>query len=106
MDTYGSPWRHWLAILENVSRPTTVFLTVGQWQMATAREIREALGLAGLQVPPGIAVKLHRLATDYLLGSPALSGASVVEALEAVPAQKGSARYIGLHLLPGPGATA
>lgn len=29
IDTYGSPWGHWLALLPNVTRPVTVFLTMG-----------------------------------------------------------------------------
>ncbi len=29
IDTYGSPWEHWLALIKNVSKPTTVFLTIG-----------------------------------------------------------------------------
>ena len=29
IDTYGSPWTHWLALLPHVTRPLTVFLTMG-----------------------------------------------------------------------------
>ena len=30
IDTYGSPWGHWMALLENATQPLTVFLTYGQ----------------------------------------------------------------------------
>jgi len=29
VDTYGDPWRHWLAILEKAREPVAVFLTAG-----------------------------------------------------------------------------
>jgi hypothetical protein len=29
VDVYGSPWGHWLELIKNVHRPTTVFLTIG-----------------------------------------------------------------------------
>jgi hypothetical protein len=95
VDTYGSPWKHWAAILGNLLRPITVFLTIGQWQMGTDRLILSALGLGRLKVPPGIAIKLHGLGLQYLLGQ---AGAWIVEAIEAI--SDGSARYIGLRLEP------
>lgn len=96
VDTYGSPWKHYRAILGQISRPTTVFLTVGQWQMGTDWEILRSLGLAGLKIPPGIAVKLHGLALPYLL-QPGPAG-RIIEAREAISA--GNARYLGVRIDP------
>jgi hypothetical protein len=97
VDTYGSPWRHWLALLRNPIRPMTVFLTIGQVHMGTDRLILESLGLGSLRVPQGIAVKLHDLALRYCLGRIAGLGL-IVDALEASSA--GHARYLGLRLEP------
>ena len=96
VDTYGSPWKHFDAILGALQRPTTVFLTVGQWQMGTDQVILDALGLGGLSVPPGIAVKLHGIAVSYLLTRGCVNGIIAIEAVEAV--STGMARYLGVRL--------
>jgi len=67
IDTYGSPWKHWSAMLPHVVRPMSVFLTIGQWQMGTDSKILECLGLGELKVPQGIACQLHEMAIAYLL---------------------------------------
>lgn len=95
IDTYGSPWKHWDAMVFNVVRPLTVFLTIGQWQAGTDRKILEALGLGELKVPPGIACKLHQLGLRYLL---CRDGIRIIEAVEAK--SNGSARYVGVRLEP------
>ena len=77
--------------------PTTVFLTVGQWQMGVGRTLLRALGLGTLPVPRGIAVKLLPLATAAMLGA---ASACILERLEAVsggPAHA-TARYLGVRL--------
>lgn len=96
VDTYGSPWRHWTGILANLARPTTVFLTIGQWQMGTDHRLLESLGLAGLKIPPGIAVKLKSFALSYVLTRGCDAAITIVEAVEAV--SRGSARYLGIRL--------
>ncbi len=98
VDTYGSPWKHFEALIPRISRPTTVFLTIDQWQMGTDGAILRALGLGGLTVPPGIAVKLHDLALSYLLTRGCDSNIIIIDAVEAVSI--GTARYIGLRIEP------
>jgi hypothetical protein len=93
-DVYGSPWKHWREIVRNLSRPTTVFLTVGQWQMGTDAEILKAVGLGKMKIPPGIAIRLHGFALPYLL-----STGGIVECREAMN-PGGSARYLGVRLEP------
>lgn len=95
IDTYGSPWRHWEALLPNVTQPVTVFLTIGQWQMVTDAKILEVIGLGTVPVPRAIAVKLHDMALSYFL-----SRARIVEVIEAFVAQHRHARYLGLRLEP------
>lgn len=99
VDTWGSPWKHWEALLPNLSQPITVFLTIGQWQMGTDSKILEALGIGGLKIPPGIAIRLHGIALSYCLTKSYGHALIMVEAVEALSA--GSARYIGVRLEPG-----
>jgi len=96
VDAYGSPWKHWLSLLPNVTLPATVFLTIGQWQMGTASEISHGLGLGEIRIPPGIAVKLHGISVSYLLTTGCASDRIISEAVEAV--SDGSARYLGVRL--------
>lgn len=98
IDTYGSPWRHWEALIRRIWRPATVFLTIGQWQMGTDKAILRALNLGRLNVPPGIAVKLHGIALQYLLTMGCDKSIITIEAVEAV--STGIARYLGVRLEP------
>jgi hypothetical protein len=104
IDTYGSPWKHWMAMLPNVKKSTTVFLTIGQWQMGTDSFILKALGLNKITVPPGIACKLHGLALTPLLTKAYDHDITLREAVEAVSI--GRVRYIGVHLEPSDGRAA
>jgi hypothetical protein len=97
VDTYGSPWKHWVALLPNIHQPTTIFLTIGQWQMGTDSEIFRALGMGDLKIPPGIAVKLHGISLSYCLAR-GCDYCTIIEAMESV--SNGSARYVGVHLVP------
>ena len=99
VDTYGSPWKHWEAIVANVIQPTTVFLTIGQWQMGTDRVILQSLGMGGLAIPPGIARKLHKMAVSWLL-TMGYDYNTIGEAIEVIPSRSSTTRYIGVRLEP------
>jgi hypothetical protein len=100
IDTYGSPWKHWLAMLPHISRPTTVFLTVGQVHMAGSpvqNVVKEALGIGELKVPNAIGARLNQIAVTWLLSR----GCGYCTIMEAVEAEStGNARYIGVRLVP------
>jgi hypothetical protein len=98
IDTYGSPWKHWEALLPNVVVPATVFLTVGQYQMGTDKLLLKALGLDGLKVPPGIARKLHKISVPYCLTRCHDFGIMLTEVIESVPVAQSNARYFGVRL--------
>lgn len=98
VDTYGSPWKHWMALLPHVVRPVTVFLTIGQLQMGTDKEILRALGLGALRVPPGIAVRLHGISFSYLLARAFEYDIKIIEGKEVV--SFGNARYVGVRIAP------
>ena len=100
IDTYGSPWKHWVAMLPNIVRPVTVFLTIGQVQIGGCqllKEAKEALELKDLHVPNAIAANLNRFAVPYLLAI-ASRFVTIQEAIEAN--SDGNARYLGVRLEP------
>jgi hypothetical protein len=101
IDSYGSPWKHWTGMLPNVSRPITVFLTIGQWQMGVDSLVLKALGVASLQVPPGIAAQLVEDANRFLMAQALDYGLEIVEAQESTAGTH--ARYIGVRLHPKKG---
>ncbi len=101
VDTYGTPWKHWNALLPNLSRPTSVFLTWGMVRMhggtALLKEIRQVLELGKMKLPPAFSMTLNKIGSQYLLGRGAET-CKIMEAMEAV--SDGNARYLGLHLVP------
>ena len=99
IDTYGSPWKHWLAMLPHIIRPTTVFLTIGQISIGGSpllKVVKEALGTKELKIPNAIASKLNLFAVDYLLTQVSDYEKILMEVVEAI--SNGSARYIGVRL--------
>lgn len=104
VDTYGSPWRHWAAILPVVDRPITVFLTLGLVRMGgggfIGNEALRALGLSfkRLELPASFQGRLGDLAASFLLALPYRHGLRIVEAREAPRAA--NARYIGVRMEP------
>lgn len=105
VDTYGSPWKHWDALLPQISRPTTVFLTLGQKVTgivgALSKEAIGAIGLTSLRklLPSAFHVKIAGLCVSYLLARSYDYGITIIEAVEAVSANR-DARYIGVRVEP------
>lgn len=101
IDTYGSPWKHWLSMLPNVSQAITVFLTIGQVKISGSplqRVVRSVLGIGNLPIPNAIGAKLNEFAASALLTSSYDYDILLAEAVEAVSG--GNARYIGVRLEP------
>jgi len=100
VDTYGSPWKHWFAILEQAQQSVTVFLTIGLIRVNGGGNMttvaQEALGLGKLKVPKAIIGALHPHATRACIGAHEGMGWQVVEALEA--SNDGTAQYIGIRM--------
>jgi hypothetical protein len=103
VDTYGSPWKHWAALLANLARPVTVFLTIGQVATGTVGSLDmkcyQAAGMVfpTLKVPAAFGVKLASVLTHYVLTAVPPT-VRIVEAVEAEA--QGNARYIGVRLEP------
>lgn len=102
VDTYGSPWRHWEAMLPNIQRPTTVFLTIGnQNQTASSPNAHGADVLFSFppSTPPTLSgIVSRRLDVTYGLAKSREYRKRLVEAVEAI--SDGNARYIGVRLEP------
>lgn len=101
VDTYGSPWKHWFAILDNLSQPTTVFLTIGStmFKGSTDAAAMAAMGCTfeHRKPPETFYGKLSEFGTSYCLAK-GCDFATIIEAVEAV--STGNARYIGVRLEP------
>lgn len=102
IDTYGSPWQHWFALLPNITRPTTVFLTLGLVKIGGGsldRHSIRCLGLAGLRSLPGaLAAKIAESAPSYVLSRSADAGIMLIEVSEVE--SDGNARYFGVRIEP------
>jgi len=103
VDTYGSPWGHWAAILATLRAPTTVFLTIGEHgvrQRPLSQAEAKLLGIGRLYVktPHKLRLRLARVMLEQMLARAELRGVTIVEAIEG---ERGtSARYLGLRLEP------
>lgn len=103
VDTYGSPWRHWLHILKNFQgTEATVFLTIGLIKMggggSMQTEVKNILGIPS-KTPPGVIGSLHEKAVSYCLTACYEYGIVITEAVEAE--STGNARYIGVRIRRG-----
>jgi hypothetical protein len=102
VDTYGSPWRHWEAMLPNVVRPIAVFLTVGalMYRRATDRYALAAMNIqfARLRLPETLCGRLSDFSLQYCLAECYRWELDMPELVE-MP-RSGNARYIGLRLVP------
>jgi len=102
VDTYGEPWKHWLALIEHVKQPTTVFLTIATIKMGgggnITHESRQMLGIDQLpSLPQSFCGKLSSIIPRFMLAK-AKDFVKIIEAVEAV--STGNARYIGVRLEP------
>lgn len=102
IDTYGSPWKHWAALLPNLPGPATVFLTIGTKNLmprpADVVEL-EALGLLPLarRLPKTLSGKVARVSAPHCLALAGRHGLRVSEAAEAL-ADANRARYLGVRV--------
>ena len=102
IDTYGSPWKHWAALLPNVSGPVTVFLTIGaiMFRGAVDGAALDAMGLRlkSLRLPEAFCGKLSVFSLPYCLALASRHGLEITEATEAL--SDGNARYFGVRIQP------
>lgn len=98
IDTYGAPWNHWFALLENISQDTTVFLTIGS-TMQGGSSNSASMKCLGIdfknKYPASFRGVLSDIGSKYSLAA-ALRYGIIIEALESVAG--GNARYIGIRI--------
>lgn len=103
VDTYGSPWRHWITLLPNIVKPTTVFLTLGNSDglKSVDSTVVDAVGLGHMQsrIPQSLRWKLDRFSLDACLSLCYNYGVLMVEAQEVAPRSR-NARYFGVRIVP------
>jgi len=101
VDTYGSPWKHWLAMVPNLTKSATIFLTIGStlFKGSTDSWLLSSIGCVFKQakLPESMYGKLSEFGTNYALAN-INKYATITEAVEAV--SDGNARYIGVRLEP------
>jgi len=101
VDTYGSPWKHWFALLPNVSGATTVFLTFGHLTVAGGaadKLLLEAMGIGfeKIKIPSSLGAKMCERGVDFCLAEAERHGLQLVEVVEGLP--RGNAQYFGVRL--------
>lgn len=107
VDTYGSPWRHYFALLPNVTRAVTVFLTVGFVRAAGEATVGDAfLKATGLdftrhQLPRAISAALWDWGRFHCLARCHDAGLVPVYAAEVPIKGPSTESYIGIRLEPG-----
>jgi hypothetical protein len=106
VDVYGSPWKHWLALLGSRPRPLTVFLTWGLVRVmggGSSPVEREVLGLKfpSLDVPSVLvnSEAVAALIAPRMFVIPEAQGWKVVEVKESPRGR--TARYFGVRLEAG-----
>lgn len=102
IDTYGSPWKHWTALLRHAPDAVTVFLTIGMVKAGGGnydRAILPALGVdfQRLELPRALGVKLGELGVERCIAKARDHGFEIIECQEA-PNTSPTARYIGVRL--------
>lgn len=102
IDTYGSPWKHWLGVLAVCKHPVTVFLTIGMVKIGGGNFDHALLDVFGitfnrLKLPNSIGARLTDLAIASSLHAPSAHGLKLGEVVEALN-PGGNARYLGIRL--------
>jgi hypothetical protein len=113
VDTYGSPWKHWLALLaaRNDSATLTVFLTFGRGTFGSGWDdaMVDSLGLRfkRLTLPDGLIAKVCSVSgIQHCLGRAGEFGYKIVDCREAIPhrdfkvevGHARKARYFGVRI--------
>lgn len=102
IDTYGSPFKHWFALLRNIEHSVTVFLTIGLVKIGGGNAdsaLLDALGLKfdRLKIPNTIGARIAETSVATAIAHARRFGFDISECREA-PNAGGNARYIGVRL--------
>lgn len=100
IDTYGSPWRHWNALVKSLINDATIFLTIGMVMYrggsGLSEAVRTTLGIpSDWNISPALTGKLSEMAVNHLLTT-GYSGCILKEVVESPPGPH--ARYLAVRL--------
>ena len=105
IDTHGHPWNQWLSLLPNISRPVTVFLTIGTIRAGGNGGVgKSVLRIAapkfrtGVMIPLGIMGSLAPFFATRMLAQAFKYGLEISYAAES--SSSSNARYLGIRLEP------
>ncbi|PCJ18317.1 MAG: hypothetical protein COA96_17005 [SAR86 cluster bacterium] len=108
IDTYGSPWAHWSALLKTVDHSVTVFMThgvVGSMRAPMSSAAAKSIGLGPIfkRAPKQLLSRLQEFSTHYCLTSIDRDDVRIVEAVEARAddIEHPNAMYYGVRLEVG-----
>ncbi len=102
VDTYGSPWKHWFALLRTKpEHGVTVFLTAAHITIqggVTSDAMKSAMDIKfpTLEIPTAIWARLQPIALIKCMLKAEDIGVKLVEVMEAPPGR--TARYIGARI--------
>lgn len=102
VDTYGAPWKHWFALLENARESLTVFLTIGLVKIGGGNADRALLTALGLdfktmKIPNAIGARIGETGVVACLARARDFGFEISDCREAEN-RGGHARYLGVRL--------
>ncbi len=100
IDTYGSPFKHFSAIIKFANHDITIFLTIGN-QGGLSRTDSKLISLIGIdqfsmKVPPLLITKFSDLLIKHAICNAKFHGWQIIEAMESQASKH--ARYIGIRL--------
>lgn len=103
IDTYGSPWEHWLNVLPFINKKTIVFITIGSTH--TGNQQKAALEISGLRFnqlrcPPTLSAKFKEIIASCCVAQCYNHGILIAEAQKV---EYKRVCYIGLCLKKGDG---
>ena len=104
IDTYGSPWKHWVALLPHVRKPIVVFLTIGQLRIGGGAVDKEAVKAIGLDALPSLPGTI-KTAVVQRIGLPAMLALArhhnlLLSDCREMTTASVTARYVGARLSP------
>jgi hypothetical protein len=99
IDTWGSPFSQWFQILPRITKPITVFLTIGSTMHhgCATKEMMPAAGLGELTryMPESFGLSLSPHLIDVALGRIYSHGLKAVECLQG---KSGNMTYVGIRM--------
>jgi hypothetical protein len=101
IDTYGRPWRHFLASLPNVKKRTIYFLTIGIIKIGGGKlqteELKFLPNFGEIKMPQKIIADLRQFAEMKILLSIEKYGLKIIEA-KVIEPENSHVKYVGLAI--------